>query len=164
MFSSLPQSIQTADFEGCGLGDNAASAVGRFILRSSIRELLLGENRFTGAGLREIAEAVAQSLSIKRLEIQNKDGILGEEDAKVVADRLVRRNKSLRRLRVGNRSMDAACVRVISKAILDTFKGVKYDEDDLRRIEILSAKCMKEECDAVKTAVDSAADVRFWQY
>ncbi len=145
LFDSLPGSVEEADFSSCNIQDSAMSAIQRWLLRGkkSIRKLTLSYNKFTPRGLRQIAEALGPRL--EELGVQCNNEYLDEDDAKTVADLVIR--ERLRVFMVGNLRMGAAAVDAILRVVVENVK----ENGELREVHIYS-----ERSEGVRRAVAEA--------
>ncbi len=156
LLDALPDSLQVLELCKCGVDDSGGEALGRFILRAEyLRNLDLSQNAFRYRGIKAISEAVAQSRSILNLTLNwNK---LENSGTELVAENIVKRNRSIRWLNIKQIGMGEEGCEAIAKAVVDaTARG------DVALEEI----CISEEEDRGQTiknaAILSSSPIKIW--
>ncbi len=152
--------VERVEFDGCGMGDKGAEAVGGVILSGGgSTRISVERNDIHAAGFRAIAEAVANAPIGAKIGMLNlRANQAGKEGVEAVLEKIIRparvvQELDIRRVGLGPDGVKAvvAALRIREKGVLERVNVGEYDygEEGLRVL----TEFIGEECRAVHKMV-----------
>ncbi len=136
LLDSIPAAhpLEELDLDSCAIGDSGAAVVGRFILRSCyIKRVSVQYNEIMVAGFRAIAESSGGMLEY--LDLSRNPG--GDEGAIQIAEKVIRKCKSMQKLRLVDTAMEDRGIAAVVRAIEERNK-----KNVLRKLVVSVARCL----------------------
>ncbi len=123
--SMLHLRLAELDLTECYIKYAGSGTVGRFVaVSSSLRRLKLRWNGFSAAAAKEVCVGVAQSRSIEELSLGYNP--IGNEGVKHVAEWVIGKCKTIRKLEISEINMDVEGAKMLAKAVTDVARNHNF--------------------------------------